>query len=60
MKGHTCNSKLWSKLKALGLPSSEEKAMLPSRNGEMSLYSLVHSALDSSSFFISDVESGNP
>lgn len=56
----TCNSMLCSKLIALGRPSRDEKATLPSRNGEMSLYSLVHSARDSSSPFLTDKKSGRP
>lgn len=55
---------LCSKLYALGLPSSVENATLPSRNGEISLYSLVQKARDSDSPFLlirrSDKLSGNP
>lgn len=55
---------LCSKLYALGLPSSVENATLPSRNGEISLYSLVQKARDSESPFLlmrrSDKLSGNP
>lgn len=61
---YTCNSVLCSKLYALGLPSSVENATLPSRNGEISLYSLVQNARDSDSPFLlmrrSDKLSGNP
>lgn len=60
----TCNSVLCSKLYALGLPSSVENATLPSRNGEISLYSLVQNARDSDSPFFpvrnSDKLSGKP
>lgn len=51
---------LFSKLYALGRPSSDEKATLPSRNGEMSLYSLIHMARVSSSPFFTDKKSGKP
>lgn len=61
---YTCNSMLCSKLYALGLPSSVENATLPSRNGEISLYSLVQNARDSCSPFFpvrnSDKLSGKP
>lgn len=56
----TCNSILCSKLIALGRPSRDEKATLPSRNGDISLYSLVHRARDSSSPFFTDKKSGSP
>lgn len=46
---YTCNSMLCSKLYALGLPSRVENATFPSRNGEISLYSLVQNARDSDS-----------
>lgn len=56
----TCNSTLCSKLMALGRPSNDEKATLPSRSGDMSLYSLVQRARDSSSPFFTDKKSGKP
>lgn len=51
---------LCSKFIALGRPSSDENATFPSRNGDMSLYSLVHNARDSSSPFFTDRKSGKP
>lgn len=51
---------LCSKLYALGLPSSVENATLPSRNGEISLYSLVQNARDSDSPFLPSGKSGKP
>lgn len=53
-----CNSTLFSKLYALGRPSSDEKATTPSRNGDISLYSLMHMARVSSSPFFTDKKSG--
>lgn len=56
----TCSSELCSKLMALGRPSKDEKATLPSRSGDMSLYSLVQRARDSFSPFLTDKKSGKP
>lgn len=44
MPSLTCNSGLLSKVKAEGLPSRVENSTFPPDSGDMSEYSLVHSA----------------